>query len=334
MPKTLNVSIIGSGQIGSRHLQALAHLKESVRIQLVDPSQNSLDIACQRFYSVYQEDQKNITLETFNTIHDINQHQDVVIVATDAIVRSAVVKDLIQSKKIQAMIFEKVLFQAENEYYEIDALLKTKNIPVWVNCVLRATKFFRSLKTLLEKDKNIKIKVEGNDWGLACNSIHFLDLFSFLTGCCDFEFTDVSFDQVIDDPKRPKSKEFIGEMTGKNSKGHQFSMNCKESNADSKNIRGIKTIHIENGTRHHRIIVYPNQVKYRDLMETNEKETTEPLPLQSEITHRLIEDIIKNASCKLPKYSESMTLHLCLIRTFLDHLSKITGKKITRCPIT
>ena len=147
MSKTLNVSIIGSGQIGSRHLQALAHLKESVRIQLVDPSQNSLDVACQRFHSVYQGDKKKITLETFNTIKDINELQDVVIVATDATVRSSVIKDLVQRKKIQAMICEKLLFQTENEYYEIYTLLQTKNIPTWVNCVLRATEFFRNLKT-------------------------------------------------------------------------------------------------------------------------------------------------------------------------------------------
>ena len=71
MPETLNVSIIGSGQIGSRHLQALAHLQESVRIQLVDPSQSSLEVACQRFHSIYKGDPKRITLQTFNTIKDL-----------------------------------------------------------------------------------------------------------------------------------------------------------------------------------------------------------------------------------------------------------------------
>lgn len=334
MPKTLHVSIIGSGQIGSRHLQALAHLKESVRIQLVDPSQSSLDVACQRFHSIYQGDQKKITLETFNTIKDINEPQDMVIVATDAIVRSTVIKDLIQRKKIQAMICEKVLFQTENEYYEIDTLLKTKNIPAWVNCMLRATEFFINLKTLLDKEEIIKMKVEGTDWGLACNAIHFLDLFSFLTECNDFEFTDVSFDQVITDFRRPKSKEFIGEMAGRNSIGHQLAMNCKESDADSKNLRGIKTISIENGTKHHFITVFPDQVTHRTLTGKSETVVTEPLPLQSQITHRLVEDIVRNGACGLPTYPDSMILHLSLIREFMSHLTKITGKNVTRCPIT
>ena len=92
MSKLLNISIIGAGQIGSRHLQAFAHSKESIRIQLVDPSQDSLEVACQRFHSVYKKSSKGISLQTFNTIEELDKHQDVAIVATDATVRNYVIK--------------------------------------------------------------------------------------------------------------------------------------------------------------------------------------------------------------------------------------------------
>jgi predicted dehydrogenase len=334
MTAILNISIIGAGQIGSRHLQALAHLKESTRIQLVDPSKSSLEVACQRFHSTYKGDPKRIVLQTFSTIKDLDEYQDVAIVPTDAMIRSKVIKELIQIKNIKAMIFEKVLFQTEKEYFEIDSLLQAKNIPAWVNCMLRATDFFKNLKTLLDWDKTIHMRVEGIDWGLACNGIHFLDLFSFLTGCSDFEFTDVKFHQVIQDFKRPESKEFIGEMVGRNSKGHQLIMNCKEGDTVSKHLRGLKTIYIDNGTTEHYITVYPDQVTHRTLTGKSETEVTEPLPLQSQITHRFIEDVVRSGSCALPTYPDSMILHLCLIREFLSHLIKITGKNVTRCPIT
>ena len=164
MPVSLNVSIIGAGQIGSRHLQALAHLKESVRIQLVDPSQDSLEVARQRFHSVYKGDSKRITLQAFNAIKELDEFQDVAIVSTDSKVRYGVIKELVQLKNIKAVIFEKVLFQAEKEYFEIDSLLETKKIPAWVNCILRATDFFKGLKDLLSKDEQITMKVEGVDW--------------------------------------------------------------------------------------------------------------------------------------------------------------------------
>lgn len=334
MPVSLNVSIIGAGQIGSRHLQALAHLQESVRIQLVDPSQDSLEVARQRFHSVYKGDSKRITLQTFNAIKELDEFQDVAIVSTDSKVRYGAIKELIQLKNIKAVIFEKVLFQAEKEYFEIDSLLETKKIPAWVNCILRATDFFKGLKDLLSKDEQITMKVEGVGWGLACNGIHFLDLFSFLTECEDFEFTDVNFARVIPDFKRPDSKEFIGEMAGRNSKGHQFVMNCQEDDSGIESQRGLKTIRIDNGTRRHDIAVYADRVIHKTITKNDETEVTESLPLQSQITHRWVEDIVRGSSCGLPTYSESMTLHLCLIRKFLDHLTQMTGKDVTRCPIT
>jgi hypothetical protein len=330
----INISIIGSGQIGSRHLQALANLQGSVRIQLIDPSSKSLEIACQRFNSVYQEDSERISLQTFNSIESLHEKQDIVIVATDAAVRSKVLKELIQTKDINAIICEKVLFQTEKEYFEIDSLLQEKKIPAWVNCILRATDFFRNLKTLLNQNDGILMDVDGADWGLACNGIHFLDLFAFLSECRDFEFTDIRFDQVIPDFKRPESKEFIGAMVGKNSQGHQLTMNCEEGDSVKENQRGVKTIRIQNGYNHHTITVYMDRVTHKSKTKNNETEATEPLPLQSQITHQLIEDIIKDGSCGLPTYSESMGLHLCLIRAFLEHLSKTTGKRVTRCPIT
>ena len=43
------ITIAGEGQIGSRYLQALCHLKKPARIDLVDPSNESKKIA-QRSY--------------------------------------------------------------------------------------------------------------------------------------------------------------------------------------------------------------------------------------------------------------------------------------------
>jgi len=334
MSKLLNISIIGAGQIGSRHLQAFAHSKESIRIQLVDPSQDSLEVACQRFHSVYKKSSKGISLQTFNTIEELDKHQDVAIVATDATVRNDVIKELVQKKKIEAMIFEKILFQTEKEYFEIDSLLKSKKIPTWVNCILRATGFFRELKILLNRDEHICMRVEGPNWGLACNGIHFIDLFSFLTGSKDFEFTDVKFDQIIPDFRRPNFKEFIGEMMGENSLGHHLIMSCRESNGDLGNTRGLKTILIDNGNKHHKIIVYADKVVHTTITESGETKVTEPLPLQSQITHRLVEDIVRSGTCGLPTYTESMVLHLSFIRKLLSHLTTIAGKNVTRCPIT
>ena len=43
------IFIIGAGQIGSRHLQALRAVRIPLKISVIDPSTESLDLAKQRY---------------------------------------------------------------------------------------------------------------------------------------------------------------------------------------------------------------------------------------------------------------------------------------------
>ena len=52
----LNIAIIGCGQIGSRHLQALSLIKEGAIIYLVDNSPESIDISKERFEQVVNKE--------------------------------------------------------------------------------------------------------------------------------------------------------------------------------------------------------------------------------------------------------------------------------------
>ena len=46
--KPAKIAVIGSGQIGSRHLQAMALSEIPLAVEVSDPSQNSLDTAKNR----------------------------------------------------------------------------------------------------------------------------------------------------------------------------------------------------------------------------------------------------------------------------------------------
>jgi len=334
MSELLNIAIIGAGHIGSRHLQALANLEEPARIQLVDPSPGSLEIAEKRFRDVYKGERDAITLQHFDSIQDLGMSQDLVIVATDSRNRCDVIIELVQSKNICSMILEKFLFQAEKEYYEVQDLLKKKNIPAWVNCMLRATDFYRNLKSALTIDSPIRMTVEGKSWGLACNSIHFLDLFSFFTDCNDFEFSSVNLDEKIYNSRRSGFKEFSGKLVGENSQGNVLTLSCKEGACGEGDVGGPISIQIDNGHDKHVIASYIDRVIHRVITPNGETENTAALPFQSQITHLIVNDIIRNDTCGLPLYADSMILHLSLIKVFLKQMSKVTGKEIKRCPIT
>lgn len=56
-------------------------------------------------------------------------------------------------------------------------------------------------------------------------------------------------------------------------------------------------------------------------------------PLQSELTHLIVKDILGNGDCGLTKYDESCRLHKLLLYAFIKHLELVEGRRFTYCPI-
>ena len=105
-----NIAIIGAGQIGSRHLQAMANLEGPAIVQLVDFFDESLKVAEKRFYQVYDENSVKIELKSCKTINELEVPIDLAIIATCADVRAVVIKELIEKKEVKNLILEKALF--------------------------------------------------------------------------------------------------------------------------------------------------------------------------------------------------------------------------------
>ena len=173
------------------------------------------------------------------------------------------------------------------------------------------------------------MKVEGSKWGMGCNSIHYMDLFSYLSGCNDFKFAEVHLEDKVPDSKREGFKEFMGRLKGENSRGDSLELICQDEE------NGPITIDIQNGLEKFTLVT--NFVDHFNFKSSNELAGRMGrifLPYQSEMTHLWVNDILKKGSCDLPTYANSMNLHLELIRVFTEHLEKITGKEIDACPIT
>ena len=132
-----NIFIIGAGQLGSRHLQALKNSNNSLNVFIIDPSSESLNIANERYESMPGID--NNTVSYSKSLNDINCNNkiDIVIIATAANVRANVTRDLLDKFEVKTIVFEKILFQKREDYNLISELLKSKNINSYVNCPMR-----------------------------------------------------------------------------------------------------------------------------------------------------------------------------------------------------
>tara|TARA_Y100000294_G_C8549613_1_gene334724 strand:+ start:651 stop:1634 length:984 start_codon:yes stop_codon:yes gene_type:complete len=322
------ITIIGAGHIGSRHLQALCHLEHPIRIDLVDPSDESLQTAQDRYEEVASPGKQAIELHCHNSLGDLPDTLDLIIIATNSLVREKVLRDVIRKRPVKNLILEKVLFQRTEQYIKVESLLKESSIPTWVSCWMRTTNLYKRIKSLLDHEEKIQMKIEGPLWGMGCNSIHFMDLFSYLTNTEDFKFTNNELENKVLESKRTGFKEFSGRLEGQSSHGHTLELICYETGKEP------TTVKILNGSESFRIsgllgdVVLETSNKNKNYMEKTY------LPYQSQLTHLWTNQILEKGSCDLPTYAESMLLHLELIRVFTNHLEKVTKKEINACPIT
>src|SRR5690606_20858382 len=79
----------------------------------------------------------------------------------------------------RSFILEKVLFDRLGDYQIFEDLLAESGSAAWVNTPRRS---FKGYQRLREKHgpSIASIHVSGKNWGMACNSIHFMDLASYL----------------------------------------------------------------------------------------------------------------------------------------------------------
>ena len=184
------IVIAGSGNIGSRHLQAFAHTSLAMQLFVVDPNKSSLEIAETRWNEAISGKVTNVEVAFLQSAEEIPDAIDVAIIATNSVIRKKVFEQLILKRKVTHVVFEKFLFQTIAEYEAVDVLLQSNGIKGWVNCPRRMYDIYSTLKNLLKNETSFEFQVTGSNWGLGCNSIHYLDLFSFLSGKTAFSISD------------------------------------------------------------------------------------------------------------------------------------------------
>ena len=317
------ILIIGAGQLGSRHLQGALQSALALNITVVDPSSDSLNIAQLRAEQVSIENVKS-TVQYSQSLPKAESF-DVCIIATSAPVRAKVTASLLAKNKVRYIIFEKVLFQALREYTEVAALLEQHNVTAWVNCPRRLYPSYQQIKELLNPNEVLAMKVSGSGWGMACNSIHFIDLFSYLCNEVNLQATENNLATQLLESKRVgfyeltgKAKFMLGqhslelECTTADEVAIQVSLSSDSNTISIDEITG--TINTANVSAEQQ---FKHQVKY-----------------QSELTGLNIDEILNTNTSSLTPFNESCQLHTPMIELYLEHINNVLNKNLLTCPIT
>ena len=322
------IVLIGAGQLGGRHLQSLAKMDIPILIDVVDLGLEQLNLAKERFEQI-PEHVKIHSVNYRSSLKEAFLDIDVCIIATTADVRCAITKEVLNTKKVKNIIFEKVLFQSLNDYDEVEQLLGDKGVKAWVNCPRRMYPFYHEVKEYFQEGERISYHLNGGNWGLACNSIHFVDHMAFYSGMNDFEIDTTGLYDKIYESKRKGFVEFFGTLKLNYNNGSELVLH---SHMDSSAPSVLSIL----GEKCH-VVACEASGKAFISSEINAwkwEENNIIIPFQSELTHLAVAEILSKGHCCLTKYSDSAKLHKPLIKGLLKHIELICNRKIDNCPIT
>jgi predicted dehydrogenase len=293
-----SILIVGAGNLGRRHLQSLKLSQNPLEVYVVDSSDAALSLAKE---AVEQAEMK-IPVSYFSNLDVVQKlNIDVGIVATTASSRLPILKTLIEND-IKNIVLEKIVF---NSLQDIDdALLLTseaKNTKIWVNCPRRLYPVYQQLKKDIKGSVFKRFSVKGNNFGMGCNGIHFIDLLAYLIDDSKYQFSSEKITDV-EESKRADYVELFGIMDGYFESGCQLELECgKNSEKPEFEI----SLEMEDGSLNIRELTGEavlNKSGSTSTLDFN-------MPYQSELTGPLIDQILQEGTCGLTSFNESMALH-------------------------
>jgi len=317
----LNVLVVGAGQIGSRHLQGLVSVRLDLNIMVVDISNFSLDSAKLRWVEA-GGNQSHHKIEWCKKIPGDIKNIDLAIVTTSSLGRATLVEQLALSVNVNYWVFEKVLAQSRQELDLIEyATSNAKN--AWVNTPRRLMTWYQKLKIEFNNKGSLKIKKSGGLWGLACNSIHYIDLINWWTGESLFSVNTSKLDKIWHKSKRLGYFEVLGELLIEFSGGTELILQSYPNEVNN-------IMHIELTDKKNWIINEYEGVAYKSRKEI----LSGKVELQSEMTGAMVTKILSEGTCNLPRLKESSKQHAIFLDAMLSHWNTFNKSNDKAVPIT
>jgi hypothetical protein len=319
------ILIVGCGQLGSRHLQSLAGLDEKYVIDVVERYAAARTVAKERYQTV-----KNDSSPKVNFFAEIPTYAEytVCIIATSADVRYSVLENTLKTCRVEYIVFEKVLFQTSEHCRLASKLLLENSVKGWVNCPRRQYPFYAFMRSIFLGDKKVNLRVKGSNWGLACNSIHFVDLHSFLTGDASYNFDFINVDRNVIPAKRQNFIELNGVIMAQNCRG-SVHLECYQDEAPSTAL----DVCLSSSSHHIEFSESTGLIKSAsfDFAEQFKEFCS---PLQSVLTSLVVSQLTDSGNCDLVEYESSSNIHIGYLDGVVKHLVLNYDEKLKHAPIT
>jgi hypothetical protein len=316
-----NILLVGAGQLGSRYLQGLVKISFPLNIYVIDPNINALNESRKRCSEISFNEKHNIYY--YDSLSLAPKNLSLAIIATSADVRLNIVTQLIEDFNIDYWILEKFLVQSLSQLDKLQELLTQRK--VWVNTPRRLMNIYKEINEFLEGKNMKKYSVRGGSWGMACNSIHYLDLLFWLSKSATLIIDNIDFNSKWVPAKRIGFYEIYGRFSGRSicpSGLIEFDFECNQS------IQPL-IISIESSKGVIKICESDETVTIDEVIFPQKR-----IPYQSEFTDQVVSKILETGSSELPCLHDSALIHGIMLKVFKQHWDAVMPGLNETLPIT
>lgn len=328
------ILIVGCGELGSRHLQAVARMESVSEVEVVDPSSDSLALGQKRLQEV---ENRNTQIETrwLRSLAEASHGGDACILAVCADTRLPLFEETLLRLGYKKFILEKVVAQKVADYKRMLHLEEENGASAWVNSLWRTYENHRHIKSRLIQGEPFSVSVTGGNRGLATIGIHAADLFSFYEGGNEIQRVSASVEPVLMRTKRKNHFDFSGTLQGRTSSGGRFFLSFLPEGEELNNGAPLQIVlH----TPIYRAVVDDIEGSFWESIREKgwrwEKVDYQKDINVSSTTRTFLNNIFERGQCALPTLKESFPAHRFILESLLPEFQKQIGRDSTHCPVT
>lgn len=316
-----SVLLVGAGQLGSRYLQGFVRSKSALNITVVDPLRDALEVSRARWIEA-GGDESSHQIRWVKALPAHIESIDIAFIVTSSKGRTELIERIAGRVRVHFWVLEKLLAQSSSDLERIGSAVASP-AESWVNTPRRMMRWHANLKKVFSGRGPLTVTYSAGRWGLACNSIHFIDLVAWWSGesLVSVDVSGLANEWI--ESKRLGYFEVTGELVARFSSGTVLRL---------KSYGGV--------------VAQPIRVQLADdtIWEVDEPAgiATSPgeraiygkVEYQSQLSGRLIEDILVRGQCVLPTLEESSEMHTIFLDAVLGHWNYSQNRNDRFVPIT
>ena len=330
MRSEVRVLLVGCGELGSRHLQAVAALPQVRQVEVVDRRPEALALGRERLSGVADRS-PSTEVRWLASLEEAAPEGDLCIVATQAHGRCQLVRQIVEQTGYRAFLLEKIVGQSVREIEDLDLVLAAREGRAWVNLKTRAYPIHQQIKAKLEPGDPILFHSMGGNHGLANNGVHTADLFVFYDEASSIEPVGIAIDPALHPSKRGSDLfDLSGTLQGRTAKGSHFVLSYASDHAQSDQI----TI----TTPRYRAIV-DHMHRWAVESDASTGWAWRPVPFEGNIlvsamTKTFVADMLNSGRCQLPSLQESLVAHRFILGALQPTFIQLLERPVEACPVT